>query len=135
MNDILTFINERQIVSKNPDNLFLLTSSGLPPQEIEIEKEKLKNENQKSIKFLIQVRKKDIKDIISGSVNRNVEIIIMDASLKEHLILNKLYNAFKNDYTIHLCILLGKSRQDLDSLKNILVRISDNIELKNITLV
>ena len=135
LNDILTFINERQIVSKNPDNLFLLTSSGLPPQEIEIEKEKLKNENQKIDQILDPSQKKDIKDIISGSVNRNVEIIIMDASLKEHLILNKLYNAFKNDYTIHLCIFLGKSRQDLDSLKNILVRISDNIELKNIILV
>ena len=43
------------------DNLFLLTSSGLPPQEIEIEKEKLKNENQKIDQILDPSQKKDIK--------------------------------------------------------------------------
>jgi len=59
----------------------------------------------------------------------------MDASLNEHLIRRKVEKAFKKDYTIHLCLFLGKNEQELQQNKKILKEISNDDDLRNIIFV
>ncbi len=135
LTSILSFIDDKQIINKTPDNLYLVTSSGLPPREVETEKNKVKSEYSTIDRILNEKQKKELQDTISASVNRAIEFAIMDASLSEHLIRKKIEKAFKKNYTIHLCLFLGKSEQELQQIKNILKEISNDDDLKNIIFV
>jgi hypothetical protein len=132
---ILSFIDNQQIISKTPDNLYLITSSGLPSREVENEKNKIKREYNTIDRILNREQEKELQDTITTSVNRSVELIIMDASLNEHLIRRKIEKAFKKDYTIHLCLFLGKSEQELQQIKDILKKVSTDDDLRNIIFV
>ncbi|AGB05212.1 hypothetical protein AciM339_1352 [Aciduliprofundum sp. MAR08-339] len=134
LTSILSFIDDKQIINKTPDNLYLITSSGLPSREVETEKNKIKSEYNTIDRILNRKQEKELQDTISASVNRVVEFMIMDASLNEHLIRRKIEKAFQKDYTIHLCLFLGKSEQELQQIKNILKEIS-NDDLRNIIFV
>lgn len=135
LTSILSFIDDKQIINKTPDNLYLITSSGLPSREVETEKNKIKSEYSTIDRILNEKQKKELQDTTSASVNRVVEFVIMDASLNEHLIRRKIEKAFKKDYTIHLCLFLGKSEQELQQIKNILKDISNDDEFRNIIFV
>jgi len=133
--NILSFIDEKQIINKTPDNLYLITSSGLSSREIDTEKDKIKEEYKTIDKVLNKKQEKEIQDIISASINREVEFIIMDTSLNEYLIKGKIEKAFKKDYTIHLCLFLGKSEQELQQTKDILKKLSSGNNIKNVVFV
>ncbi len=135
LTSILSFIDDKQIINKTPDNLYLITSSGLPSREVETEKNKIKSEYNTIDRILNSKQEKELQDTISASVNRDVEFIIMDTSLNGHLIRRKTEKAFKKDYTIHLCLFLGKSEQELQQIKNILKEISNDDDLRNIIFV
>ena len=139
LTSILSFIDDKQIINKTPDNLYLITSSGLPSKEIEQEKENIvKREFNYNVmeKIFNTSQKIELQSTISASVNREVECVIMDAGLNEHLIRNKIERAFKKDYTIHLCLFLGKSEQELHYVKKILKSsISNKEDFRNIIFV
>jgi len=132
---ILSFIDDKQIINKTPDNLYLITSSGLPSREVETEKNKIKSEYNTIDKILNEWQKGSLQYIFSAYVNRDIEFMIMDASLNEHLIRGKIEKAFKKDYTIHLCLFLGKSEQELQQIKNVLKKISNEDDFRNIIFV
>ncbi len=129
---ILSFIDDKQIINKTPDNLYLITSSGLPSREVETEKNKIKSEYNTIDKILSDRQKKELQNTISVSINRDVECLIVDASLNEHLIRGKIEKVFKKDYTIHLCLFLGKSEQELRQIKDILKKISSEEDFRDI---
>ena len=135
LTSILSFIDDEQIINKTPYNLYLITSSGLPLREVETEKNKIKSEYNTIDRILNNKQERELRDIISASVNRDVEFITMDASLNEHLIRKKIEKAFKKDYTIHLCLFLGKSEQELQQIKNVLKKISNEDDFRNIIFV
>ncbi|MBO8152008.1 MAG: hypothetical protein H0Z30_05895 [Candidatus Marinimicrobia bacterium] len=129
---ILSFIDDKQIISKTPDNLYLITSSGLPSREIETEKNKIKSEYNTIDKILSDTQKKELQNTISISINRDVECLIVDAILNEHLIRGKIEKVFKKDYTIHLCLFLGESEQELRQIKDMLKKISSEEDFRDI---
>ena len=129
---ILSFIDDNQIINKTPDNLYLITSLGLPSREVETEKNRIKSEYNTIDKILNREQKKELQDIVGASVNRDVELIIMDAGLNEHLIRKKLEKAFRKSYTIHLCLFLGKNDQELEQIKQHIKKNIPNDEFKNI---
>jgi len=137
LTSILSFIDDNQIINKTPDNLYLVTSSGLSSREVEVEKNKLKSEYNTIDRILDVKQKEEIQDTIKASVNRDIELIIMDTSLNGHLIRSKIEKAFKKNYTIHLCLFLGKNEQELQQIKNVLKEISndDDDDFKNVIFV
>jgi hypothetical protein len=132
IDEILDFIDAQQIVAKTPNNLYLLTSSGLSQQEIESEKIKLKPNYQKIEDILNVNQKKDIKNAIEASVNREIEFLLLDNSYHENIIRNKLDKAFENNHKINLCLFLGRNKQESNRLKEKLPNISQDDDLKNI---
>lgn len=132
---ILSFIDDKQIINKTPDNLYLITSSGLPSREVETEKNRIKSEYRTIDRILNGEQEKELQYTISASVNREIEFVIMDAILNEHLIRSRIEKAFKKDYAIRLCLFLGKSEQELKQIKYILKKISDDDSLRNIIFV
>lgn len=58
---ILSFIDEKQIINKTPDNLYLITSSSLHSREVETEKNKIKNEYDTIDRILNGEQKKSYK--------------------------------------------------------------------------
>jgi len=136
LEDILHFIDEQQIISKTPDDLYLITGSSLPFREIEEEKRKIYKEYENINKILYETHEKEIKNVLSNSVSREeIEIAIFDANLKEYTIRNKIEKAFKKDYSIHLCVFLGRNVQEIQQIKDILRKISNDDDLENIIFV
>jgi len=112
VDDCLNFFNAKQILSKNPDNLYLVESSSLPFREIEKAKEGLRGIYNTVDKILLDEQKNDLIDNISSLILRQAEINIFDASLQEHLIKNYLSKAFNKDYTIHIAFIISKNLQE-----------------------
>ena len=132
LDNALKFIDDKQIINKTPDDLYILTSSGLPQIEIEKEKEKLSKVYQNIDSILNKNQKDSIVNSIKNSILRETEIVVMDNNLKEHLIRGKLDKSFKKDYTIPICLFLGNSNQELNQLKNKLKKISKETPYENI---
>lgn len=133
--NILSFIDHNQIVNKTPDNLYLITTSSLPYKEIENEKNKIKNEYSTIDNILDKEYKDKLQNFINSFIKREIEFTIMDANLNEYLIRKKVEKAFKKGYTIHLCLFLGRSEQELQQTKVTLKKISNDEDLKNIIFV
>lgn len=132
---ILSYIDDRQIINKTPDNLYLITSSGLPLKEIEVEKNRLRGEYSTIDRILNSEQKKKLEKVLGTSVNRDIELVIMDASLNKHLIRKKIEKAFNKDYTINLCLFFGKNEQEIPQVKELLKEISYDDDLKDIIFV
>ena len=132
LNEILSYIDNKQIISKTPDNLYLITTSALPLREIEVEKNRLRSEYSTIDRILNSRQKNLLEDFIGSAVNREVEITILDANLNEHLIRRKIENAFKKDYSIHLCLFFGRNEGDLIRIKDILRKLSNEEDFKNV---
>ena len=135
LTSILSFIDNKQIINKTPDNLYLITSSGLPSREVETEKNKMKSEYNKIDRILNEWQKRSLQCTFTASVNREVEFTVMDAGLNGYLIRRKIEKAFKKDHTIHLCLFLGKSEQELRQIKDMSKEISNDDDFRNIIFV
>lgn len=129
---ILNFIDENQIVNKTPDDLYILTSSGLPQRDVEIEKNKLKDQNLKIEEILDKKQEEEIKNLITGTENRRIEILLTGYNSNKHQLRNKIEKAFQKDYTVHMCLFLCKSKKELNVLKNTLKELSKDPDLKSI---
>ncbi len=132
LNEILIHIDDQQIINRNPNGLYLLTSSGLPQIEIANEKEKLKKVYESIDSILDQNQKNNIIKSISNLVIHKMEISIMDNKSKEYIIRNKLDKAFNKKYYLHSCLFLGKNQQELQQIRTILQKISSEAYYKDI---
>ena len=135
LTDILSYIDNQQIIGKTPDNLYLITTSALPLREIEAEKNKLRGEYSTIDRILNSRQIESLENSLSNAVNREVELIILDTNLNKHLIRRKIEKAFKKDYSIHLCLFFGRDEEDLIRVKNVLKELSNEEELKDIIFV
>ena len=120
INQCLDYVDNEQIISRNPDNLYLVENSALPHREIDQAINELKSTYNSIDKILNDEHKNSIKEIFSLSILRNNEITFIDGGLNEHLIKNRLLNSFNNDYSIHIVLFISKSiEEQSNSLKNI----------------
>ena len=137
-NDIeaaLIFFDSRQIISKDPDNLFLVSSSSLPLKEVEKEKEGLKGLYDQIDKILSKEQVKEIHNTFTNSVLRKTELKIFDASLNEYLLKNRLKKAFAEDYALHIVVLIAKNIQEREQIKVTVRNILKDTEFINIVFI
>jgi hypothetical protein len=137
-NDIeaaLNFFDSRQIISKDPDNLFLVSPSSLSPKEVEKEKEGLRGLYDQIDKILSKEQVKEIHNTFTNSVLRKTELKIFDASLNEYLLKNRLKKAFTEDYALHIVVLIAKNIQEREQIKVIVRNILEDTEFNNIVFI
>lgn len=131
----LKFFDSRQIISKDPDNLFLVSSSSLPLKEVEKEKEGLKGLYEQIDKILSKEQTKEIHNTFTNSVLRKTELKIFDASLNEYLLKNRLKKAFVEDYALHIVVLTAKNIQEREQIKVTVRNILEDTEFNNIVFI
>jgi len=132
VDDVLNFVNTEQIITRTPDNLYLISSASLPFREIEKEKQSLLSQHKEINRILYPAHVKEFENVFSNLVNREVEVKIFDAGLNEYLLRNKLEKAFSRSYSIHLAVFIGKDNQELEQIRKIISNVKNDEEFKNI---
>jgi hypothetical protein len=135
VDDVLSFVNTEQIITKTPDNLYLISSASLPFREIEKEKQNLLSQYKEINKILYLKHITEFEDIFSNSVNRDIEVKLFDAALNEYFLRNKLEKVFSRSYSIHLAVFIGKDNQELEQIRKTISNIKDDEEFKNVIFV
>jgi len=131
----LSFFDERQILSKNPDNLFLISSSSLPFKEIEKEKEALKS-TLTQIGTILSSNIKEIQSIFISNILRKTKLKIFDAFLNQHLLKSKLKPPsrpeLQDGYSLHIALLIARNVQEREEIKKTVRSISAESEFSDI---
>ncbi|MCM1063037.1 MAG: hypothetical protein NC420_00970 [Eubacterium sp.] len=148
--EILDYIDENQILHRNPDGIFEVSSSALPQKKILEEKKKLypnkedvsKIVEEYSIKCLGKLRTK-----LSANILRELDVQVFWGGEKEHLLRGKLVAKFKTAYTVNVALLLYRgTTKELDEIlnrtetaqstsKDIILKLSKEDEFKNMVFV
>lgn len=120
VNGILDDIDESQILHRNPDGIFEVASSSLPQKKIMEEKKKLYSSKEDVSKILEEYPIKCIgklKNNLSRSVSREVDVQVFWAGDKEHLLHNKVEAKFENEYTLNVALFVSRGvTRELDEV-------------------
>jgi len=120
--EILSFIDERGIITKTPSGDFLIEFTSLPVREIEQAKEVIRNEFKDVISVLkyVQLDKELEKNIFKDNIYRESEIALLSASSdNEYILKNRINKAFYKSYTLRLAVFLPRDEFDLDAISKI----------------
>lgn len=120
MPEILTFIDEKGIITKTPAGDFLIEFSSLPAREIEQAKESVRNQFKDIISVLkyAQVDKGIERNIFKDNIYRESEIALFSSNFEtEYILRNRLNKAFSKPFTLKLAVFLANG--DYDNLVTI----------------
>jgi len=137
IDEVLKYIDDN-IIQKTPDGFFLVSSSSLPINEINEEKEKIKDKYKDIIKAFYENKKEDLANYLKLNILRECEVNIYSANLSSNDIIRNITNDFKKNYTINIVLFLPTYENEIKKLENELENLkSDNyfktiIEEKNI---
>lgn len=147
---ILDYIDENQILHRNPDGVFEVASSSLPQKKLLEEKKKLypskedvsKIIEEYSIKCLGKLRANISRDIL-----RELDAQVFWGGEKEYLLRGKISAKFKTTYSVNVALVVYRGEtKELDDIlnrveanqtvsKDTIIKISKEDEYKNIIFV
>ena len=113
--EILSFIDEKGIVTKTPGGDFLIEFSSLPIREIEQAKESVRNQFKDIINVLkyAQVDKDLEKIIFKDNIYRESEITLFSTNIEnEHILRNRLNKVFQKPYSLKCAVFLANGEFD-----------------------
>ena len=113
--EILSFIDEKGIVTKTPSGDYLIEFSSLPIREIEQAKESVRNQFKDIINVLkyAQVDKDLEKSIFKDNIYRESEITLFSTNIEnEHILRNRLNKAFQKPYSLKCAVFLANGDYD-----------------------
>lgn len=137
--EILDYFNEKSIIQRQPNGNFSILFIALPTDEIQKIKEELKLT---TFLFAEQVinfgdTAKNFMDKNLSQVARPLEFQFFSLTSNEYTLLNKIENFAKNatSYSVLLAFMVGKTRQDIFELKDIINKNKQDERFKNICFV
>ncbi len=132
IDEVLKYVDSKGYIPRTPDGLFLVSSTPLPPEEISRQKEILNNEYSRDIlkAFNAEIRE-EFEKIFQDNVLRPVEVVLVDANVREFDLERKLSNEFKKPYALHVVVFLPKFEEDIKGAQKLV----ENIAQKNFNLV
>lgn len=137
--EILDYFNEKSIIQRQPNGNFSILFTALPTDEIQKIKEELKST---TFLFAEQVinfgdTAKNFMDKNLSQVARPLEFQFFSLTSNEYTLLNKIENFAKNatSYSVLLAFMVGKTRQDIFELKDIINKNKQDERFKNICFV
>ena len=143
---ILDYLDDKQILHRNPDGVFEVSSSALPQKKILEEKKKLYSTKEDVSKIVEEYSIKcmgKLRSSVSRDILREVDAQVFWGGEKEHLLRGKLAAKFKNTYTANIALvlfrgktkelddLLGRSELSTSASKDMLIKLSKEDDLKN----
>ena len=147
---ILDYIDENQILHRNPDGVFEVASSSLPQKKILEEKKKLYSSKEDVSKILEEYSigcLGKLKASLAINIPREIDVQAFWGGEKEHLLKGKLLAKFKKTYTVNVALILyrgatnqldeilGRIEVDQEISKKMIVKLSQDEEMKNIIFV
>lgn len=137
--EILDYFNEKSIIQRQPNGNFSILFTALPTDEIQKIKEELKLT---TFLFAEQVinfgdTAKNFMDKNLSQVARPLEFQFFSLTSNGYTLLNKIENFAKNatSYSVLLAFMVGKTRQDIFELKDIINKNKQDERFKNICFV
>ena len=138
IDNVLNYIDTNGYVSKTPDNLFLVSSSILPIDEVDTQKERLRREYEDIIKAFKLTANEDLieslKESLKENVLRDVETNIYWAGMEDYEIRRRLNNDFKNPYTVKVALFVAKNLEELNSSLHKMKRLAQEPSFQDIIL-
>jgi hypothetical protein len=133
LDSILEYI-DKNVISKTPDGLYLISQIPLPIEEIKKEEEAVKKQYEDIIKLVERDKLKisqaiGLEKFIKSWISRETQILILWAGISEDEIRRRILSKFQNPYVIKLVIFLAKNYEELFNLKNKIKRFMNNNEL------
>lgn len=137
--EILDYFNEKSIIQRQPNGNFSILFTALPTDEIQKIKEELKLTT-----FLFAEQVINFGDTAKNFMNKNLsqvarplEFQFFSLTSNEYTLLNKIENFAKNatSYSVLLAFMVGKTRQDIFELKDIVNKNKQDERFKNICFV
>ena len=147
---VLDEIDESQILHRNPDGIFEVSSSSLPQKKLMEEKKKMYSEKEDVSKILEAYSIKAVgklRNTISRSIPRIVDVQLFWGGDKEHLLKGRISGKLKIPYAVSIALFvyrgetkeldtfLGRNEMSLLDSKGMLERISREDEFKNVIFV
>lgn len=150
VSSILDYLDDAQILHRNPEGVFEVSSSSLPQKKILEEKKRIypsKEDISKVVEEYSVTALGKLQTNISRSVPRELDAQVFWGGEKEHLLKGKITAKFKHSYTINVAIvlyrgatkelddLLGRTETDQNTSRDMFVRLSKEEDFKNIVFV
>lgn len=150
VSSILDYLDDAQILHRNPEGVFEVSSSSLPQKKILEEKKRIypsKEDISKVVEEYSVTALGKLQTNISRSVPRELDAQVFWGGEKEHLLKGKITAKFKHSYTINVAIvlyrgatkelddLLGRIETDQNTSRDMFVRLSKEEDFKNIVFV
>lgn len=150
VNTILDYLDDAQILHRNPEGVFEVSSSSLPQKKLLEEKNRIypsKEDVSKIVEEYSVTSLGKIQTNISRNVPRELDAQVFWGGEKEHLLKGKISAKFKHTYTVNVAVilyrgvtkelddLLGRTETDQNSSRDMFVRLSKEDEFKNIVFV
>jgi len=131
LKEILEFIARNQIISITPDELFLVTAT-TRYKDIAKEKESLKVEY-KEIEEILGNSKEFLIENLRENLSREMEVLIVDGNLTEHLLKRRIDNGFKKNYSVKVVLAICKNKVEYMQITKVIKEITE--QFKNIIFV
>ncbi|MBU7048060.1 MAG: hypothetical protein HXS54_16620 [Theionarchaea archaeon] len=131
--EVLDYINVSGCIPKTPDGFFLISSASLPPRELESERNKVEN-NYEDITKALELQEKEFIRTLVPIVIREKEIRLYHASIKKHILVNRLQNDFKKTSALHIALFLMREENEREVVNSLIDELSTKEEFKNIIL-
>ena len=137
--EILNYFNEKSIIQRQPNGNFSILFTALPTDEIQKIKEELKLTT-----FLFAEQVINFGDTAKNFMNKNLsqvarplEFQFFSLTSNEYTLLNKIENFAKKatSYSVLIAFMVGKTRQDIFELKDIINKNKQDERFKNICFV
>ena len=138
VDEVLKYLDEKGIIQKSPSNLYEIASTSLPKPEVEIEKEKLKNQYSDIVKVIdFENNKLKLENLFNNEagVLREVKILFFPANTNEHIVKNKLNKEFEPSYTLDFAIFLLLEDNEENKAKRIIENLIKEDDFRHISFV
>ncbi len=147
---ILDYLDEKQILHRNPDGIFEISSSALPSKKILEAKKNLYPNKEDVSKIIEEYSVKcvgELRKSLSRGISRELDAQMFWGGEKEYLLRDKILAKFKTGYTINVAVILyrgqtpmldnilGRSEVSQIASKDMLLNLSKEDEFRNIIFV
>ena len=150
VSNILDYLDDAQILHRNPEGVFEVSSSSLPQKKLLEEKKRIypfKEDISKVVEEYSVTSLGKLQTNISRNVPRELDAQVFWGGEKEHLLKGKLAAKFKHTFTINVAVvlyrgatkelddLLGRTELNQNSSRDMFVKLSKEDDFKNIVFV
>lgn len=122
--NVLEFLNQNDIILKNPYGIYEITASTLDSKKVGEEIRKLRTRFD-LLKVLSVDHKNELKRIFDYGSLRHAEVTLYNANQPEHLLNSKLHRELKEvRYELRIAVFIAKDQADITNAESILKKFS-----------